>query len=565
MGLIYSAFDNQFKRQSVLKVLHSRAQNDPESVARFAEEARITGNLEHPNIVPVSDFGVIGDNQIFFSMKYIEGESLEDVLLRLRAGDSEYTARYSVYTLLTIFRKMCDACAFAHSKGILHRDIKPENIMVGKFGEVLLVDWGLAKPEDRNGQHTAHEVVSRLEDVEYASVTRTINGMIKGTLQFMSPEQAYGEMESIDQRTDIFLLGATLYAIATLHPPYEALGAKALVDKAEQCDFVDPSVKAPERQIPEELCNVIRRAMESDPDDRYQTVVELCTDIDYLLEGRTICERLKFGAGEILMNEGKLGREAYVIAGGRVQVFKMIGDQEVPLAELSAGDCVGEMALISDTPRSASVVALENTECIVINHEIMKRSVEKLPPWMAQTVQTLVGRLRAVSGNVHPLMTMDCTYHVMNQLRLLYPLLAQRTVDAATGCRRIVVSRTDAIHEIAQNLSLPSSRVETVLSKLVETGLIRELHENQIDLPNFPTYCEYVEFVGRQDGLVSAIPSDQTPVFFVSESDTILSLHDNSAPVDDSDLHEIVPEPISRDGSDRSDSFAEMHMAMKEA
>ena len=146
MGIIYQAKDHGLQRNTVLKVIQSDEENS-ELYNQFIEEARITGLLEHPNIIPVHDIGVLNKNQLFFSMKYIEGLELNDIIDGLYDDDPRFY-HYSLYKLLTIFRKVCDAAAFAHSKGIIHRDIKPENIMVGEFGEVLLVDWGLAKRED---------------------------------------------------------------------------------------------------------------------------------------------------------------------------------------------------------------------------------------------------------------------------------------------------------------------------------------------------------------------------------------------------------------------------------
>ena len=146
MGAIYKVHDQDLQRTSVLKVILPNTMEDVLLFRRFIEEARITGQLEHPNIIPVHELGVLGANKLFFSMKYVKGEALGSILRKTRDVDPNYIKKFSLYTRLTIFRKVCDAVAYAHSKKIIHRDIKPDNIMVGEYGEVLLMDWGLARP-----------------------------------------------------------------------------------------------------------------------------------------------------------------------------------------------------------------------------------------------------------------------------------------------------------------------------------------------------------------------------------------------------------------------------------
>ena len=151
MGTIFEVEDQDLRRRNVLKIMRPEVERDPHLFERFVEEARITGRLEHPNIVPVHDLGVLGGEKLYFSMKQVHGEELADVLTRLRQGDPETTAKYGLYPLLTIFRKVCDATAFAHACGIIHRDLKPDNVMVGEYGEVLLMD-GLG-PQCRGPPH----------------------------------------------------------------------------------------------------------------------------------------------------------------------------------------------------------------------------------------------------------------------------------------------------------------------------------------------------------------------------------------------------------------------------
>ena len=544
MGAIYQAYDMSLRRSSVLKIILPHIKKKPGQVVRFVDEARITGRLEHPNIIPINDIGVLENDQVFISMKYVHGEQLRTILKNIENGDPEYTSKYTLYTLLTIFRKVCDACAFAHSKGVIHRDIKPENIMVGDYGEVLLVDWGLAKLKDKP-EETIYTEYDRLK-AENIAATQSQVGAVKGTPAYMSPEQARGLVDQIDKRTDIFLLGTTLYTIAALHEPFTGRDIYEVVTNSENCNFTPPHLRTPERQIPEELCNIIVRAMQKNPDDRYQCVEELCEDIDALMEGRAVSVEKGFKKGEFLMMEGEVGKVAYVILKGRVEVFKTMDDIKIKLVELTDGDCVGEMAMISDAPRSASVIALEDTQVIVITKELVKQGLDKLPPWMAGVVRALVDRLRAATTNIHPLMSTDCNYHVMNQLRLLFPLMARPVKDSYTKAQILSVNTRDIIDEIGQNLCLMTDRVTIILSKLLEIGILKPFGNDRIIMPNFHLYCQFVDYVAKRQYVKTKIPEARFPVFFASDSELVMSLQDDDKLESESNIEEILPYPVEK-------------------
>jgi serine/threonine protein kinase len=200
MGQIYFGEDPQLKRHVAVKVSSvSEAGEDP----RFSKEAEVLAQLAHPNIVPIYNIGVDAQSRPFYSMKLIKGRTLQSVLNLVRDGDADAIRDYPRATLLAIFRKVCDAMMFAHSKGILHRDLKPENIMVGEYGEVLVMDWGLAKvlgEREDNGS-----TVSKVNDT--GDYGMTMEGEVMGTPQYMSPEQAMGIVAELDARSDIYSLG----------------------------------------------------------------------------------------------------------------------------------------------------------------------------------------------------------------------------------------------------------------------------------------------------------------------------------------------------------------------
>ncbi len=313
MGVILQARDLRIRRTVAMKVMKTSTQFSRENVLRFIDEAQLTGQLEHPNIVPVYELGIDDQGETFYSMKFVKGITLDDVIRGIRNGNQRMIDKYPLGTLLTIFQKICDGVAFAHSKGVVHRDLKPENIMIGSFGEVLVMDWGLAKnitggrrdarPEPEQVEAPASRKIDDLRGFE------TMNGLIVGTPPYISPEQARGELEKVDGRSDIWVLGAILYATLTLRPPVEGDSVHEVVEKIVNSRIAPPSsyntpVKSarrsagvvpvepeavveepvvfshcPGRRIPDGLSAVVMKALSVEAADRYQKVEDLQADI----------------------------------------------------------------------------------------------------------------------------------------------------------------------------------------------------------------------------------------------------------------------------------------------
>ena len=318
MGAVLRAKDLSIERTVAMKVVLDAAADNAEMLQRFTTEAKLTGQLEHPNIVPVHDLSFDDQGRPFYTMKFVQGVTLHDILAKLKAGDAATVAQYPLAHLLTIYQKICDAVAFAHSKHVIHRDLKPANIMVGDYGEVLVMDWGLAKQiedrgpktEDRSPEtenQTAPTVPSSVLGLP-SSPALTLAGQIMGSPQYMAPEQAAGELDKLDGRTDIFALGGILYNILTLHPPVNGTTipemlqqirdgtilpptsynpktgqTKAGTIKIGKQGFPQPSLiplkHCPGGRIPESLGAVAMKALALRQEDRYQTVPELQLDI----------------------------------------------------------------------------------------------------------------------------------------------------------------------------------------------------------------------------------------------------------------------------------------------
>ncbi len=245
MGVVHRAYDDELRREVALKVLGRRA-DDPAAAARFAEEARATARLQHPNIVPVYDFGTM-DGRPFFAMKLVEGRTLAQVV---EAGS------VSLFRRLEIFVDVARAVAYAHERGIVHRDLKPQNVMIGSFGEVQVMDWGLAAGGG-------------------------------GTPAYMPPEQAENDPALVGPRSDVYGLGATLFHILTGAPPYAGGSPHEIVTRVIEAEE-PPRARAADPVVPRELDAIAAKAMASRPDDRYASALALADDVQAFLEGRSV-------------------------------------------------------------------------------------------------------------------------------------------------------------------------------------------------------------------------------------------------------------------------------------
>jgi serine/threonine protein kinase len=264
MASVYVAKDRELDRPVALKVLCDPPA-DPQAERRLANEARIIARLEHPGIVPVHDSGVLPDGRVYYAMKLVRGQ-------RLDAYGNRSTAQSD---LLSIFEKICQAVAFAHAHGVIHRDLKPQNIMVGSFGEVLVMDWGVAKVRGETALTTSAPSTSQAM-AGVGSQANTAHGTILGTPGYMAPEQAQGDVERIDARTDVFALGAILYFLLTGQPPDQA-GRSQPAGSKEPAGMEAPGQPPP--SLPRALEAICLKALAVPQSDRYQSVEALAADI----------------------------------------------------------------------------------------------------------------------------------------------------------------------------------------------------------------------------------------------------------------------------------------------
>jgi tRNA A-37 threonylcarbamoyl transferase component Bud32 len=287
MGKVLEVEDTELRRSVALKVLRKEYLARKDIVERFLEEAQITGQLEHPNIVPVHEMGVDGAGNLYFTMKYVEGMSLSELLLKLRQGNRDTERDFPLLKLLDIFIKICEGIGFAHNRGVIHRDLKPANIMVGKFGEVQVMDWGVAKIIGREMPSEGDSGIVMTDRLDQGSA-HTMMGSVIGTPSFMAPEQARGDLDAIGPKTDIFSLGVILYEMLALRSPWTGKSSDEVLEQVRETTPVKPSERNPDRVIPAELERLCLRCLEKDPEARVSSTKELEDNVRSFIEGRAM-------------------------------------------------------------------------------------------------------------------------------------------------------------------------------------------------------------------------------------------------------------------------------------
>ncbi len=278
MGCIIRVIDSDIRRDVAMKTLLK-----PNSIhrARFIEEAQITGQLEHPNIVPIHELGLSSDGSPYFTMKMIRGKSLRSYL-------EEQAAHHTgpEHKLIQDFLLICNAMAFAHSREVIHRDLKPDNIMLGDYGEVLVIDWGLAKVINQTQKKTEYPQLDTARHDH--DLTLTMDGQILGTAHYMAPEQADGRIDDVHKHSDIYSLGAILYHICTSKPPARGKKKHDVLEAVRTGTIITPHLRFPHKDIPLELSAICMKALSLEPSQRYQSVQALHHDIERYLAGHTV-------------------------------------------------------------------------------------------------------------------------------------------------------------------------------------------------------------------------------------------------------------------------------------
>lgn len=371
MGIVHRTFDVDLRRSIAMKtVRHSNER----SLAAFLDEAQITGQLDHPGIVPIHELGVDEHGHPFFTMRLVKGRTLAELFQRVEAGDAEWTQTRALGAL----NRVCEAMAFAHSKGVIHRDLKPANVMCGEFGEVYVVDWGLArvlgspagKPSPHDGAPASAPGSVRTTRIDELASTpesplATREGDVVGTPHYMPPEQASGDLESLGPRSDVYSVGAILYQLLCGRAPYASSG-----DRESRIPVVmrvlagpPPALTQVRPGIPAELVAICERAMARDPADRYADMSAMAHDLRAFLEERVVAA-YRVGAWQEFKKWCARNRATASLAG--VVVVLMIG------VIVALGMAVRDR----DARLAAEAEALASTKLAVATNQTSKEQSE---------------------------------------------------------------------------------------------------------------------------------------------------------------------------------------------
>lgn len=390
MSTVHRVQDSIIGRRVAVKHFRGDGPMTREDEERFVEEARITGQLEHPNIVPIHDLGPgQGGEPPYFTMKLVEGRTLTELI---KASAREPLTPRNLEALLEVFLRVCDAVAYAHTRGVIHRDLKPENVMVGSHGQVYLMDWGVAR--------LVHGRAPQADTVVLEGANpRDERGSIIGTMIYMAPEQAMGLTESIDERTDVFGLGAMLYAILTARPLYVGRSHVEVLRQAREAAAPPPDVVAPHRDLPPELCRIAMKAVSREPEHRQESVERLRDEVAAFMRGGGWFPTVVFEPGTVIVREGTAGDEAYIIVDGECEVIKADRGISRAIKRLGPGEVFGEAGVFSARPRTASVVAVGAVTAKRVTREALRHELEGRD-WLRAFVEALADRFVSLDAEL---------------------------------------------------------------------------------------------------------------------------------------------------------------------
>ncbi|MEA2068609.1 MAG: serine/threonine-protein kinase, partial [Verrucomicrobiota bacterium] len=363
MKAIWEVDDHRTARKVAMALIQDSKIASEDDIDSFLYEARLTANLQHPNIIPIYDIALDENGNPYFTMKALKGETLGEIIRQLRNGNAEYRKRYTRTQLIAIFLKVCNAIDYAHTKGVIHLDLKPSNVNVGDFGDVHVLDWGLSTLITHLNEYDGEPVSwHSMDDVslengqtltrylERTAKRREFKNVVGGTPGYMSPEQAQGVPSDIDFQTDVYMLGAMLYEILTHHCPIEGGTVKESLQKTVRGDFPAPGKRSPELHIPAPLAAIAMKALQVDPTERYPNIAALLRDIHQYQDGfATIAENPTFVThAALLIKRHKLAVGLMAASGTIIAAVLAQSFSSIKKSERVALEALGELQVKND-------------------------------------------------------------------------------------------------------------------------------------------------------------------------------------------------------------------------
>jgi serine/threonine protein kinase len=343
--------------------------------------------LDNPGIVPIFDAFLSRKKNINYSMKPIEGKCLSDLFQSEPAYEKGSGTSLNKY--LEIFKKLSETLSYVHDKGVIHLDIKPDNILIGNYGEVILMDWGSARLYDPTPYYEFFK--NKLRNTKMVRIEKEPENMIIGTPNYMSPEQTKSDRESLTPSSDIFSAGIVFYQMMSgMHPFPEIHDSN--VAMAQVCNLDPIPIYKINNDIPMRLSMICDKMLKKDAMFRYHNFKEIINDIDEFCNSGQGFSTMTYQPGNIIFNEGDEGNYSFKILSGRVEVYKTIDKKRKVLAELGKGEIVGELAVFSNQPRTATIKVLEQTTIRIMDKESVDREIEKLSPWVGKMISSLSER-----------------------------------------------------------------------------------------------------------------------------------------------------------------------------
>lgn len=398
LSRVSSSFDRFLNRIVAVKELKEEFLTDPDFLNAFITEVKLISYLDHPGVVTVYDTHLTENQQLRYTMRLVDGQTLQDFLgyqTRPDVVNENYLS-----DVINIFTKLCETLAYVHDKGVVHLDLKTENIMLGRYGEVMIMDWGNAYLFDAS-LYEAH-VRKFLNDDSEAHIRLEVRDAILGTPLYMSPEQTLSRNE-LRPTSDIFSIGVVIYELLTGQRPFAAPTVDEIVEQVRTLD--PPPVHVLNPDIPLRLSHIVQKMMRKAPDERHQSAHEILHDLQAAQTSGQAFPLWEIPAGQVIFHEGDPGDFTIRIKSGKIEISKQNQGTKMVLAELGPGDVLGELAVFSNMPRTATATTLEDTAVYLMRSAEVHAEMDKLSPWVSQMIHALSNRFDVLNKRVMELET----------------------------------------------------------------------------------------------------------------------------------------------------------------